>query len=326
MNNLYTVKQRTLSEAFSLSGKGLHTGLNVTITFRPANENAGYQIRRIDLPGHPIIQASAENVVSTDRGTVLSVDGIQVGTLEHGLPALYANEVDNCLIDVDAPEFPILEGSAIEYVKKIAQAGIEEQAADREYFIPCEKIEYMDEASGSHLILLPDDKFSIRTKIDFNSIVLGTQNAMLDNLSDFGTQFSMCRTFVFVREIEALLQRGLIKGGDLNNAIVIYDEPIQQKELDYLADIMNVERKDAEKMGYILSTPLRFANEPARHKLLDIIGDISLVGRFIKGTIIAVYPGHKVNNQFARAILKEIKNQHNTNEAYCGQLQYVHQY
>lgn len=305
--NDFADKQRTLSKEFTLRGKGLHTGIEACVTFHPATENHGYKIRRIDLPDKPLIPAQADHVVSTDRGTVLSLNGAQVSTVEHALAALYASGIDNCLIDVNAPEFPILDGSAIEYINQIKQSGVKEQSAKREYFIPREKIEYRDETSGSHLILLPSDTFKIHTKIMFDSPILDLQDATLNTISDFPTEFAMCRTFVFVKEIESLLRKGLIKGGDLNNAIVIYDTPIDQQYLDQLADAMNVERKDARKLGYIVGTPLRFPNEPARHKLLDILGDISLTGKFIKGEIISVRPGHQANNRFARIILDNVK-------------------
>ena len=299
-------KQRTLNEKFSLRGKGLHTGLCVTVTFNPAPENYGYKIRRIDLPEKPVIEASTENIYSTNRATVLSSNGVQVGTVEHGLAALYANEIDNCLIEVDAPEFPVLDGSSIEYVKKIMSSGIRELTALREYYIPERKIEYKDEVSGAHLMLLPADHFSVHTQISFDSEILNVQSAHLENISEFNREIAVSRTFVFVREIESLIEKGLIKGGDLDNAIVIYDSPIEQNQLDKLVDMMKVKRKNVGELGYIMNEPLRFPNEPARHKLLDVIGDIALTGKFIKGTIIAVCPGHKANTMFARYIRENI--------------------
>ena len=282
MNDLHADKQNTLAKGFSLTGKGLHTGLESTVTFRPASDNTGYKIRRIDLPGQPIIDAYAENVVSTDRGTVLSLNGVQVGTVEHALAALYANSIDNCLIDVNTPEFPILDGSSIEYVNNIRKCGIHEQTANREYYIPEEIIEYHDEASGARLILIPNDKFSIHTQILFDSVILDVQSATLEELSEFNREIAVCRTFVFVREIEMLLKNGLVKGGDLDNAIVIYDQPISQSYFNQLADMMKVERRNAKNLGYIMNKPLRFPNEPARHKILDILGDISLTGSLSK--------------------------------------------
>ena len=301
------VKQKTLNQKFSLKGRGLHTGLDVTITFNPAPDNHGYKIQRIDLEDKPVITASAENVIKTDRRTVLSSKGVQVSTVEHGLAALYACEIDNCLVEVDAPEFPILDGSSIEYVNKIIESGIKEQTAPRHYYIPSDKIECIDEISGSHLILFPSDNFRIHTQISYDSSVLEVQSAVLDDLSKFPQEIAMCRTFVFLRELETLIKKGLVKGGALNNAILIYDKPMKQERFDRLADIINMQRRDSSKLGYIISEALRYPNEPARHKILDILGDISLTGRFIKGTILAVCPGHRINNQFARIILREIK-------------------
>lgn len=301
------VNQRTLKNSFTLEGKGLHTGLNIRMTFNPAPENHGYKIRRTDIPGQPIIEALAENVSATQRGTVLSVDGIQISTVEHALAALYACEIDNCLIDVDAPEIPILDGSSILFVSKIKSVGVEEQNAPRKYItFKRKRIKVVDKATGSSMILLPDDSFSIQSHISFNSTLLRQQDATLNDLSEFPRDFASARTFVFVREIEPLLNNNLVKGGDLDNAIVIYDKPIEQDHFDHLADIMGVKRKDASKLGYIMNKPLLYPNEPARHKLLDIIGDISLVGYFIKGKIIANCPGHKINNLFARAIREAI--------------------
>lgn len=297
------VNQRTLKSSFTLEGKGLHTGLNIRVTFNPAPENHGYKIRRTDIPGQPVIDALAENVSATQRGTVLSSNGVYVSTVEHALAALYACEIDNCLIDVDAPEVPILDGSSILFVSKIKGVGVQEQNAPRKYItFKRKRIKVVDKATGSSMILLPDDSFSIESHISFNSTLLRKQDASLHDLSEFTRDFAAARTFVFVREIEPLLNSNLVKGGDLDNAIVIYDKPIEQQNFDHLADIMGVKRKDATKLGYIMNRPLLYPNEPARHKLLDIIGDIALVGHFIKGRIIANCPGHKINNMFARAI------------------------
>ncbi|MEA5126568.1 UDP-3-O-acyl-N-acetylglucosamine deacetylase [Proteiniphilum sp.] len=301
------MKQRTIKEAFSIQGKGLHTGLKSTITFRPAPVDFGYKIKRTDLEEKPVITASAENVIHSQRCTLLSVDGVQVATIEHALAALYGCEIDNCLIEIDSPEFPILDGSAAEYVKNIHRVGIEEQSKERIYYEVDHEIEYFDAETGSFLRLLPSDSFSVHVQIGFDSDVLPVQNASLENLSDFEKELSMCRTFVFIKEIESLLKTGLIKGGDLDNAIVIYDQLIPQQELDRLADVMGIERKQVDKLGYIMNKPLLFPNEPARHKLLDVLGDISLVGKFMKGTIIANRPGHRVNNLFARNIIEHMQ-------------------
>ena len=303
------IKQRTLKNSFSLTGKGLHTGLDITATFLPAPENHGYKIQRIDLEDQPIIEALAENVVETQRGTVLGKGDVVVSTVEHALAALYGAEIDNCLIQVNAPELPILDGSARYYSEAIEKSGIEEQNAQREYFIIKSKIEVKDEATGSSILVLPDNDFSINTLISFDSPVLNNQFASLDSLANFEEEIAASRTFVFVREIEPLVKHNLIKGGDLDNAIVIYDKKIPQEELDRLADLMHVPHKHVDELGYINNKPLVFDNEPARHKLLDILGDIALVGKPIKGRIIATRPGHKINNQFARIIRKDIKRQ-----------------
>lgn len=299
-------KQKTLAKSFSLQGKGLHTGLNIQITFNPAPENHGYKIKRVDLEGQPTIDAIAENVVGTQRGTVVSKNGVQISTIEHAMAALYAYEIDNCLIEVNAPEFPILDGSSFFYCEEILKAGIIEQNASKDYYIVKHKLEVKDEESGSSLIILPDDKFSVNALISFNSPVLNNQFATLENLSDFPT-IAASRTFVFVREIEMLLQNNLIKGGDLDNAIVIYDQEIGQNALDSLADKLKIPHKDVSELGYINNKPLVADNEPARHKLIDVIGDIALIGKPIRGRIIATRPGHKINNQLARLIRKDIK-------------------
>ena len=301
------MNQHTLKESFSLEGKGLHTGINIKIKFNPAPENHGYKIKRIDLEGQPIIDAVAENVTGTRRGTVLSKNGVDVSTVEHGLAALYAYNIDNCLIEVDAPEFPILDGSSIVYAEEIKRVGLQVQKARRDYYVVKNKIEVKDEETGSSIIALPDDHFCVNTLISFDSVFLDSQYATLDNLEDFSKEIAASRTFVFVRDIEPLLQTGLIRGGDLDNAIVIYERQISQERLDQLADYMGVDHKDATQLGYIMNKPLVFPNEPARHKLLDIIGDLALIGKPILGRIIATCPGHKINNQFARILRKDIK-------------------
>lgn len=301
------INQRTIKNSFSLTGKGLHTGMDINITFNPAPENHGYKIRRTDIPGQPIINALAENVSATQRGTVLSSNNVHVSTVEHVLAALYACEIDNCLIDVDAPEFPIMDGSSIMFVSKIKEVGTQQQNAERKYLsFKRKRIKVVDKATGASMLLLPDESFSIQSHVSFDSPLLRKQDASMNNLADFTREFASARTFVFVREIEPLLNNNLVKGGNLDNAIVIYDKPIGQGDLDRLADIMGVKRKDASKLGYIMNKPLLYSNEPARHKLLDIIGDLALVGHFIKGKIIANCPGHYINNLFARAIREAI--------------------
>ena len=301
------LKQKTLGGSFSLNGKGLHTGVNLTVTFNPAPDNYGYKIQRIDLDGQPIIDAVAENVGETTRGTVLVKNGIKVSTVEHGLAALYAAGIDNCLIQVNGPEFPILDGSAKHYVEAIKRVGITEQTAVKDYYIIKSKIEFRDEATGSSIIVLPDESFSVNALISYDSKILFNQFATLEDMDKFPEEIASARTFVFVREIEPLLSHGLIKGGDLDNAIVIYERQMSQESYDKLADIMGVPHMDATQLGYINHIPLVWDNEPARHKLLDIIGDLALIGKPIKGRIIATRPGHTINNKFARTIRKEIK-------------------
>ena len=300
-------KQRTLAASFSLKGKGLHTGLEIEITFNPAPENHGYKIKRVDMEGQPTIDALAENVTCTDRGTVLSKNGVTVGTIEHAMAALYAFEIDNCLIEVNAPEFPILDGSSRFFAEAIQRVGIVEQGAPKDFYIVKHKIEVKDEESGASVVILPDDKFSANALISFNSPVLSNQFATLNDLSEFPTEIAASRTFVFVREVEMLLQHNLIKGGDLDNAIVIYDQKLPQESLDKLADMMNLPHKQLQELGYVNNEPLMFDNEPARHKLIDVIGDLALIGRPIRGRVIATRPGHKINNQLARLIRKDIK-------------------
>ena len=300
-------KQKTLAASFSLKGKGLHTGLDIEITFNPAPENHGYKIKRTDLEGQPVLDALAENVTATQRGTVLSKGGVQVSTIEHAMAALYAFEIDNCLIEVNAPEFPILDGSARYFAEAIQKVGSVEQNAPRDYYIVKHKIEVKDEESGASLIILPDEKFSVNVLISFDSPVLSNQFATMNDLSEFPSELAASRTFVFVREVEMLLNNNLIKGGDLDNAIVIYDQKLPQESLDKLADMMNVPHLSLNELGYINHKPLVFDNEPARHKLLDVIGDVALIGKPIRGRIIATHPGHKINNQFARMIRKDIK-------------------
>lgn len=302
-----TIKQKTLKSSFSLSGKGLHTGLNLTVTFNPAPENTGYRIQRVDLEGQPTIEAVAEKVVDTQRGTVLQQGEVRVSTVEHGMAALYAMGIDNCLIQVDGPEFPILDGSAIMYVEKIQEVGLEEQNATKDWYVIRKKIEIKDEVTGSCITLLPDEEFSLTAMCSFQSKFINSQFATLERPEDFPTEIAPARTFVFVRDIMPLLDANLIKGGDLENAIVIYERQVSQQQLDNLADLLKVPHMDATKIGYIQPKPLQWENECTRHKLLDIIGDMALIGRPLKGRIVATRPGHTINNKFARLMRKEIK-------------------
>ena len=301
------LKQKTLKGSFSLFGKGLHTGLSLTVTFNPAPENTGYRIQRIDLEGEPIIDAVAENVVDTRRGTVLGKGDVRVSTVEHGLAALYALGIDNCLIQVNGPEFPILDGSADMYVKKICEIGLEEQNAPKDFYIIRHKIEIKDDETGSSVTILPDEEFSITAMCSFESKFINSQFATLDKIESFAEDIAPARTFVFVRDIMPLLEANLIKGGDLDNAIVIYEREVTQEKLDHLADVLKVPHMDATKIGYIQHKPLMWENECTRHKLLDIVGDMALIGRPIKGRIIATRPGHTINNKFARLLRKEIR-------------------
>ncbi len=301
------MKQQTLKGSFTLFGKGLHTGLSITVTFNPAPENTGYKIQRIDLEGEPIIDAVAENVVDTQRGTVVAKGDVRVSTIEHGMSALYAMGIDNCLIQVNGPEFPILDGSAIKYVEKIREIGLQEQNAPKDFYVIRKKIEIKDEQSGSCITLLPDEEFSITAMCSFESKFIASQFATLDGMSNYAEEIAAARTFVFVRDIEPLLNANLIKGGSLDNAIVIYERQMSQENLDKLADVLGVPHMDATNLGYIQNKPLVWDNECTRHKLLDIIGDMALIGRPIKGRIVATRPGHTVNNKFARLMRKEIR-------------------
>lgn len=306
------MKQCTLNSEFTLSGKGLHTGLHIDATFKPAEVNTGYVFQRIDMEGQPRIEAVAENVIETTRGTVIAARGnkeARVSTIEHALAALYAAGIDNCLIEVNAPELPILDGSAIEYVNKIEEVGIAEQDAEKEYYIVKQRTKVADPETGAQLIMLPDDEFSVDTMIEFNSPVLNNQFASLDSMENFKTEIAASRTFVFVREVMPLVELNLIKGGDLDNAIVIHDTPMKQEELDKLADVMNVEHKNVEDLGYLNNKPLAFHNEPARHKLLDLIGDLALIGRPVKGRIIATRPGHSINTKLSKQIRQALRSQ-----------------
>ncbi len=301
------MKQTTIKNSFTLKGKGLHTGLDIVAEFCPAPENHGYKFQRIDLEDQPIIDAFAENVKATTRGTVIGRGDAMVSTIEHVMAALYAAGIDNILIKVNAPEMPILDGSSRQISDAIIAAGIEEQEAEKEFYIVKQKIEVRDDTTGASIIVLPDDNFSIDTMVAFDSPVIPNQFASMDNIDMFYDEISSARTFVFVREIGPLLNANLIKGGDLDNAIVIYDKPMEQSALDHIADITGSPHIDASEFGYL--RPLEHDNEPARHKLLDVIGDLALIGRPIKGRVIATRPGHSLNTTLAKQIRKELKRQ-----------------
>ncbi|MDR1886702.1 MAG: bifunctional UDP-3-O-[3-hydroxymyristoyl] N-acetylglucosamine deacetylase/3-hydroxyacyl-ACP dehydratase [Prevotellaceae bacterium] len=300
-------KQHTLKSEIGLRGKGLHTGLEVEITICPAVENHGIKFQRTDLPEQPVIDAVADNVTATSRGTTLEKDGVKVTTIEHLMASLWASGVDNALIQVNAPEAPILDGSAMKYVEAIGSVGLQEQDAECFYHTIKEKTVFRDEKSGKEIVIYPDDKFSVDVTIDFNSRVLNTQSARLESLDDFDREIAPCRTFVFLHELEALLANNLIKGGDFENAIVIVENACSKDELQHLAELFNKPTVERVPEGYLNNLKLRFINEPARHKLLDLIGDLSLIGFRINGRVIAYKPGHQINTHTARELRKIIK-------------------
>lgn len=301
-----SVKQNTLKEAFSLKGKGLHTGKEVCVTFKPVEENSGYRIVRTDMEGTPVIPAIADYVQFVERCSCLEKDGVRIYTMEHAMAALYGCGVDNCLIEMDGEEFPILDGSSRFYAEAILKVGLLEQDADRRYFDVKEKIEFCSEDGTTKITLLPDTDYTINTIVAYDSPLLSMQYAAFSTATDdFATDIAPCRTFVFLREVEMLLANNLIKGGDLDNAIVIADKEISQQEVDRLAKLFGY--KDIEVKGGILNNlTLHFDNEPARHKLLDVMGDLALCGRFIKGRVIAEKPGHKANTAMAKLMAKAI--------------------
>lgn len=297
------MKQKTIKDSFTLQSVGLHTGLHVTATFHPAPENTGICLRRVDLPGQPCHQALADYVSGTERGTVLERGKWKISTVEHALSALYAMGVDNCIIDVDAPEMPILDGSARLFIEAIQKVGTEEQEAEQQVYVVTEPIEYVSE-HGHRMRIEPCDHYEVDVTIAFQSNLLREQHATLKNLSDYPTDIAAARTFCFVREIEPLLRVGLIKGGDLKNALVIYETELSQSGMDYFCDKMGQPHLDATKLGYL--SPLNYPNEPARHKLLDVIGDLSLLGMRLQGKIIAYKPGHTFNTQCVRKLRNQV--------------------
>jgi len=300
-------KQRTLAKEISLKGNGLHSGKSVTITFKPAPANYGYKFCRVDLPGKPLIDALAEHVTETSRGTTLVQNNASVSTIEHVMAAFSGLRVDNALIELNGPEAPIMGGSSWKFVEAIKEAGIIEQKDDRNYFVVKQKIIYSDEEHGVDLIVYPDDHFSVNVLIDYNSKILGNQYSILDSIDDFEEKISKSRTFVFFHELEPLFNSGLIKGGDLDNAIVILEKEVEQGEIDRIAKLFNRPGINTHTAGILNNTELRYPNEPARHKLLDIMGDIALVGHPIKGKIVATRPGHYANTRLAKIIRQEMK-------------------
>ncbi len=302
-----TVKQKTIAKSVSLTGTGLHTGAHIDATFYPAAENTGVVFQRIDLPGKPFIKASADLVVDTSRNTVLEEKGARIGMIEHALSALCGLEIDNVLITVDGPELPILDGSSRNYVAALLSAGIVNLDEDREIFEIKDPIVYIDEARGIEIMALPADDFSISVMIDYNSEVLGNQFASLGSLSDYQAEIAPSRTFVFFKELEVLWKNNLIKGGSLDNAMVVLEREVPQSELDRVADMLGKPRIEIQTQGIICTGKLEFSNEPARHKLLDLMGDLKLIGMPLKGKIIATRPGHFSNVEFAKMVKLAIK-------------------
>ncbi|MCU0366164.1 MAG: bifunctional UDP-3-O-[3-hydroxymyristoyl] N-acetylglucosamine deacetylase/3-hydroxyacyl-ACP dehydratase [Bacteroidales bacterium] len=302
-------KQRTLAKDVTLNGKGLHTGIDVTVTFKPAPANHGYKFCRTDLPGRPLIDAVADNVTETSRGTTLVQGEASVATIEHVLAAFAGLRIDNALIEINAPEAPIMGGSSFMFVEAIKEAGIVELKEERNFYVIKEKITFADEEHGVDLIIYPDDHFSAHVLIDYNSKILGNQYAILDNIEDFEKEVCRSRTFVFFHELEPLFRMGLIKGGDLENAIVILEREVEQEEIDRIAKMFNKPGITEHHAGILNNTKLRYPNEPARHKLLDLIGDLALVGQPVKGKVVATRPGHYANTRMARLIRQQIKRQ-----------------
>lgn len=299
--------QKTIKENISLTGKGLHSGVDVKITFKPAPANHGFKFIRTDLEGNPSVQAIAENVVDTSRGTTLEENGVRVATIEHVLAAFVGLEIDNAIIEIKGPEAPIMGGSSKKFVDAILKAGITELKKERNFLKIKEKITFSDEESGVDVMVYPDDHLSFNVLIDYNSKVLGNQYAILDNIPDFQKEISMCRTFVFFHELEFLAKQGLIKGGDIDNAIVIMDRVVDQSEVDRVADLFQKPHIKVNSEGILNNVDLHFSNEPARHKLLDIMGDLALIGQPIIGKVVATRPGHYANTEFAKKVRQEIK-------------------
>ena len=303
------VKQKTIKTEISLTGVGLHTGREVKMTFKPAPVNNGFTFVRVDLEGHPVIEADANYVVNTQRGTNLEKLGVKIQTPEHVLAALMGSDLDNIIIELDASELPIMDGSSKFFMEAIEEAGIQEQELNRNIYVVKEVISFTDEASGSEIMVMPSDHYSVTTMVDFGTKILGTQNATLKTINDFKNEISNARTFSFLHELEALLENGLIKGGDLNNAIVYVDKDISESTMESLKKAFGKDEITVKPNGILDNLTLHYPNEAARHKLLDVIGDLALIGTKIQGKIIANKPGHFVNTQFAKKMSKIIKNE-----------------
>lgn len=302
-------KQRTISKPVSIAGVGLHTGKPVTLTFLPAPENHWFKFQRVDLEGQPVIDADADLVVDTSRGTTLEKNGARVHTTEHVLAALMGLGIDNCLIQVNGPEMPIMDGSSMKFITVLEEAGIEEQAAERDYFELTENLTFEDPVKKVEMLAVPQDEFRVTVMVDYGSEVLGTQHASMYNMGEFKREIAPCRTFVFLRELEALLAHNLIKGGDLDNAIVLVDSELPEEKLNHLRKVFNKPNVEVKGMGVLNNTKLHFYNEPARHKLLDIVGDLALVGRPMKIHVLAARPGHAGNVEFAKKLKALIRKQ-----------------
>lgn len=302
-----TIKQRTIKTEITISGTGLHTGQSVNMTFKPAPENHGYKFRRIDIAGQPVVDADVDNVTDTARGTNIAQNGASVNTVEHVLAALVGLEVDNVLIELDGPETPIMDGSALKFIEALESAGFVDQEAEREYYHIPHNIHYSEPDRKVEMVAMPLDDYRFTCMIDYNSPVLGSQHAAITTINEFKKEISSSRTFCFLHELEMLLENDLIKGGDLNNAIVVVDKEISSEELQKLGVLFNKKDIDVAKEGILNNIQLRHQNEPARHKLLDMIGDLALVGVPLRGHIMAARPGHAANVAFARKIKAQIK-------------------
>jgi len=313
-------RQHTLQSEASISGTGIHTGMQVDMTLKPAAPNFGIQFQRIDLPDQPVIKADCDLVTDTSRGTTLESNGMKINTVEHVLAALVGMGIDNVLISLNGPEVPIMDGSSEPFIELIDKAGVEEQDAEKTWYTLDQNILYKDDKKNVELIAVPADEYSITTLIDFNSPVLGTQHAGLRHIRDFKNEIAPCRTFCFLHELEMLLDNNLIKGGDFDNAIVVVDKPVGGKEMSRLAKVFGKEKIEVKSEGYLNNIELRFPNEPARHKLLDIVGDLALIGYPVKAHIIANRPGHSSNVEFAKKIKHYVKKNRNNPGIPCYDL------
>ncbi len=300
-------KQQTIQKAVTISGVGLHTGVQTTMTFMPAKPNHGIKFQRIDLPGSPIIEADCDRVVDVSRGTTIEQSGARVSTIEHTLAALVGLEIDNVLIQLDGPEAPIMDGSSIQFVNALKEVGTEEQNALRDFFEVQDSIFYREAARNVEIAALPLDDYRVTVMVDYNSPVLGSQHASITSIQQFEKEIASCRTFCFLHELEMLYKNNLIRGGDLNNAIVIVDRIVEPHELDNIARMLNKPKVEVKKEGILNNIELRYNNEPARHKLLDIIGDLALAGRPLKAQILAARPGHAANVAFAKKLKKSMQ-------------------